>query len=490
LRGGGARAIPIDMATHQRFDKRGRRGATRQTGPMETGHMETGRPAKPPLAARAANPADGGEKARPERSKPADKRDPREAKRSGGRKAKPFPAARAAARPEATERPRFERDRSGERDKPGDKRDHREAKRPGGHKAKPFPGARAPARPEASERPRFERDKPAERDRPGDKRDRRGTTRPSGGYKAKPFPSARPPAQQEALETPRPPRPAPPPLTVPIEVTIADRAPAPAQAPRYGGDWLYGRHAVAAALANPARRIRHVVALAESAEAATALVAAARARLPAEPQPQILLRDALEKLLPDGAVHQGIAIAAESLPALAIDDIIAHAGAEPAPGAPPQVIVLLDQVSDPHNVGAVLRSAAAFGALALVLPEHGAPYVTGVLAKAASGAIEHVPIVRVVNLARTMDRLKAAGFWCVGLDGAAERSLPALSLGGRLALVLGAEGDGMRRLTRERCDLIARLPTPGVLASLNVSNAAAIALYELHRAASLTPPAG
>jgi 23S rRNA (guanosine2251-2'-O)-methyltransferase len=129
----------------------------------------------------------------------------------------------------------------------------------------------------------------------------------------------------------------------------------------------------------------------------------------------------------------------------------------------------------------VLRSAAAFGALALVLPEHGAPPITGTLAKAASGALEHVPILRVVNLARAIDRLKSAGFWCVGLDETAERPLAALKLEGRIALVLGGEGDGMRRLTRERCDLVARLPTSGAIASLNVSNAAAIALYELVR---------
>jgi 23S rRNA (guanosine2251-2'-O)-methyltransferase len=128
-----------------------------------------------------------------------------------------------------------------------------------------------------------------------------------------------------------------------------------------------------------------------------------------------------------------------------------------------------------------LRSAAVFGADAVVVPEYGAPEVTGVLAKAASGAVEHVPLVRVVNLARAMDALKEAAFWCVGLDESAERSLAEAAPKGRIALALGAEGAGLRRLTRERCDLLARLPARGAIKSLNVSNAAAVALYELTR---------
>jgi 23S rRNA (guanosine2251-2'-O)-methyltransferase len=245
--------------------------------------------------------------------------------------------------------------------------------------------------------------------------------------------------------------------------------------------WLYGRHAVAAALANPGRRIRRFLAATEVADDAATLIVAGGARLPAGPLPEILPRTAFEALVPAGAVHQGIALAVEPLPELAIEDVIDRVGPPQAPGTVAQIVVLLDQVSDPHNIGAVLRSAAAFGASALILPEHGTPPITGTLAKAASGAVEHVPILRVVNLARAIDRLKSAGFWCIGLAEGAERTLAELRLEGRIALVLGGEGEGMRRLTRARCDLVARLPTTGPITSLNVSNAAAVALYELVR---------
>jgi 23S rRNA (guanosine2251-2'-O)-methyltransferase len=273
----------------------------------------------------------------------------------------------------------------------------------------------------------------------------------------------------------------------PAEAIAPTLHPRPAAPPRDGGLWLFGRHAVAAALANPARRIRRFVAVAEMAADAKSLIVAAGARLPAGEQPEILPRAAFEVLIPAGAVHQGLALAAEPLPELAIEDVIDRTGPPPVPGAMTQLVVLLDQVTDPHNVGAVLRSAAAFGVIALVLPERGAPAITGTLAKAASGAVEHVPILRVVNLARAIDRLKASGFWCVGLAENASSALADLKLTGRIALVLGGEGEGMRRLTRERCDLIARLPTSGPIASLNVSNAAAIALYELTRGTSTRP---
>jgi len=259
---------------------------------------------------------------------------------------------------------------------------------------------------------------------------------------------------------------------------------APARPARERGEtWLYGRHAVAAALANPRRRWRRLAILAGQESEAAALVAAARAeRRGRRPEPagepvEVLDRVAFNLLLPEGAVHQGWALAVEPLDPPDLGDVLRAAEGEPGRS----IVVVLDQVTDPHNVGAVLRSAAAFGAAAVIIAEHGAPPVGGVLAKAASGALDCVPLVRVVNLARALDRLKEAGYWCCGLDEKAPPALATLNLGPRVALVLGSEGGGLRRLLRERCDYLARLRTRPALSSLNVSNAAAIALYELVR---------
>ena len=255
------------------------------------------------------------------------------------------------------------------------------------------------------------------------------------------------------------------------------KGPGPARtgAPASSERWLYGRHPVVAALANPERRWRRLAALAAQEEEAKALIAAARATRRGDGEPiRILDRPGFAALLGEEAVHQGLALEAEPLEALDLDDILR--GAAMAERA---LLVILDQVSDPHNVGAVLRAAGAFGAKGVIVSAHGAPPVTGALAKAASGALELVPLIPVVNLARALERLKEERFWCCGLDERAPELLGRLDLGLRVALVLGAEGDGLRRLVREQCDYLARLPTTPAMPSLNVSTAAAIALYQL-----------
>ncbi|RDD61618.1 23S rRNA (guanosine(2251)-2'-O)-methyltransferase RlmB [Ferruginivarius sediminum] len=239
--------------------------------------------------------------------------------------------------------------------------------------------------------------------------------------------------------------------------------------------WLWGGHAVLAALANRARRCRRLLLAAESAEtwqSRAAPLLNARQDLPQGAE--IVSRQELAGVLPPHAVHQGIALLAEPLRQPTLGDVI-----DALPTGQPAAMVILDQVSDPQNVGAVLRSAAAFGAAAVIATKHNAPTETGALAKAASGALEHVPFPHVPNLARAIEELQAAGFRVLGLAGEATALLADESGETRTAIVLGAEGRGLRRLTRERCDALVRLPTDGAIADLNVSNAAAVALYEL-----------
>jgi 23S rRNA (guanosine2251-2'-O)-methyltransferase len=266
-----------------------------------------------------------------------------------------------------------------------------------------------------------------------------------------------------------------------VSVARSPQREAPRPRPKHAagsGNWLYGRHAVAWALANPARRWRRLVVLPGQENEAAALAGAAGAARQGDSDPvQVIDRAAFERLLPAGAVHQGWAIEVDPLPETDVDDVLRAAAVTEGRS----IVIVLDQISDPQNVGAILRSAAAFGASAVIVGEHGAPPATGALAKAASGALDTVPLVRVVNLARTLDRLKEGGFWCCGLDESASASLASFDLGSRVALVLGSEGAGLRRLLRERCDYLARLPTRPTLPSLNVSNAAAVALYELAR---------
>ena len=224
---------------------------------------------------------------------------------------------------------------------------------------------------------------------------------------------------------------------------------------------FWGRHAVAAALDNPGRRVLKAWATREAAEfmqfpegVAVTLAEAAD----------------LGRLVPSDAPHQGVVIEAEPLEDVWLSDVLAEAGEK-------AVILILDQVTDPHNVGAILRSAAAFGAIAIVTQDRHSPPEGGALAKAASGALERVPWVRVVNLSRALDELAEAGFWRIGLVGDAEMTLADALGPEKVALVLGAEGPGMRSNVRDHCDALARLPIEEQMESLNVSNAAAVALY-------------
>ena len=233
-----------------------------------------------------------------------------------------------------------------------------------------------------------------------------------------------------------------------------------------GGLWLYGLHPVAAALANKSRRLRRL-ALTEEAEAAL------QALLP-QPwpmAPERTDRARLDHWLGRDVVHQGVALLADPLSPPPLATVLERPGP----------VLVLDQVSDPRNVGAILRSAAAFGAAGVVVQDRHAPEESGALAKAASGALETVPLLRAVNIVRTLIALKAAGFWIVGLDAGGGGLQGAAFAHRRVGLVLGAEGDGLRRLTRETCDEIAGLAMTGAMDSLNVSVAAAIALYELTR---------
>jgi 23S rRNA (guanosine2251-2'-O)-methyltransferase len=233
-------------------------------------------------------------------------------------------------------------------------------------------------------------------------------------------------------------------------------------------NWLYGIHAVQAALANPRRKLGRLLLTRRAAE----LIGEER---PDHVRVEILEMEAIGKFLPPGAVHQGAALEAAPLPAADLDALLDR----PVSGR--RVVLVLDQLSDPHNVGAILRSAAAFGVTAVLVQDRHAPPQSGALAKAASGALDLVPYVEVVNIARALDQLAERGFWRIAMAGDGAQPLAEAIPQGDVALVLGSEGDGIRRLVREHCEAAAFIPMPGDMESLNVSNAAAIALYELTR---------
>jgi 23S rRNA (guanosine2251-2'-O)-methyltransferase len=224
---------------------------------------------------------------------------------------------------------------------------------------------------------------------------------------------------------------------------------------------LWGRHAVAAALDNPERKILRAWATRE---------AAAFMQFPNDLPVTFAEAPDLARLVPSEAPHQGVVIEVQPLEDAWLDELIGNAPEH-------SVLLVLDQVTDPHNLGAILRSAAAFGAIGIVTQDRHSPPESGVVAKAASGALERVPWVRVVNLARALEEIGGAGFWRIGLSGDSQVNLNEALGPPRIALVLGAEGAGLRPNTREHCDSLARLPITDVVESLNVSNAAAVALY-------------
>ncbi len=229
-----------------------------------------------------------------------------------------------------------------------------------------------------------------------------------------------------------------------------------------GGLKFWGRHAIAAALANPARNIKKI---SGTRDAVTSL------NLP--PDIPVVYCDVadLGRMIPRDAPHQGLVADLDPLPDIWLGDMLDRAADKGRP------VLVLDQVTDPHNVGAILRSAAAFDAAAIVTQDRHAPPESGTIAKSASGALEIVPWIRVVNLSRALEEIAEAGYWRIGLDGEGDQFLSEAMGKAKLALVMGAEGEGLRQNVAAHCDTIARLPMSSQMESLNVSNAAAIALY-------------
>lgn len=229
--------------------------------------------------------------------------------------------------------------------------------------------------------------------------------------------------------------------------------------------YLFGTHACISALENPMRKIKRVLVTKPTQDELGGKLK----------NPQTTDGKKIESLLPPGSVHQGIAVECEPLAQPGLVDWLAREGNKP--------VFILDQVTDPHNVGAILRSAAAFNIGAVIATDRHAPMETGVMAKAASGGMEVVPYIMVGNLVQAIESLKKAGYWTYGMDGEAKQSIGSVKFDAKTAIIMGAEGKGLRRLTAEHCDMLVKLPMSERMESLNVSNAAAIAMYELFRIA-------
>lgn len=234
---------------------------------------------------------------------------------------------------------------------------------------------------------------------------------------------------------------------------------------------LYGRHAVFAALANPERQINKILTVRENAEE---LKQHCRQH-GRDPQAVMIVdRGDINKILPFEAVHQGYAVYCRPLEGYSIEKIC-----DMSQEVENCHVLILDQVTDPQNIGAIIRSCTAFNTLALILQDKNSPEETGSMAKASAGTIDLLPICRVTNLSRAIDQLKKAGFWTIGMDGEAKQELAAVNKTGKNAIIMGSEGKGMRRLIEENCDITVKLPINPAVESLNVSTAAAIALYEI-----------
>lgn len=234
--------------------------------------------------------------------------------------------------------------------------------------------------------------------------------------------------------------------------------------------WLYGRHAVAAAMENPERRIRRIFATKNAADWLNDRGASPQGLAKLEDAKP----DAIDRLLPPGAVHQGLAAEVFDLPRVRLKETC-------SPTEPRRPVIVLDQITDPQNIGAIFRSAAAFGARAIIVQERRTPPLSGALAKSAAGAVETLPCIKAVNIARALEGLQGLGYFCAGLAGEADEEIGALP-DQPLALVMGAEGSGLRPLVAETCNGLFRIPIASGVESLNVSNAAAISLYEAQRA--------
>lgn len=236
---------------------------------------------------------------------------------------------------------------------------------------------------------------------------------------------------------------------------------------------LYGRHPVSAALSNPDRQISKILCTQENADELKKLLEKNK-RTPG--LLSIVDRKEIDRLLPRDAVHQGFLLYCRELEDYTLEDICIM-----AEGKENCHVLILDQVTDPQNIGAIIRSCVAFDTLALIMQDKNAPAETGTMAKASAGMIEHLPLCRVTNLSRAVEQLKRAGFWIIGMDGYAQNTIDKINKSGKIAVIMGSEGKGMRRLVEESCDTTVKLPISPKVESLNVSTAAAIALYELNK---------